>query len=283
MPARALTAATCSLRQAVAAAQSGDTIQLGGTEATPAAYQLTQGTDIETQQVAPAPGNGVASTTIDGSRNSGQNQFGAVARILRIDSGATMTIQDLSFAGGVDGTDETCSQGCSTIDANGGGDLYNAGGTVTVNRVAFRDSASSGTPLGGAISNGFGSLNLNDVSFTRDAAGVGGALFTRSGQVTANGVTFENDSTGAGFAGAVYVLGGSASLTNITAVSSSGLDGTAAIANSGGTLTLVNATMSDNGSDLSTDSGGQTNVENSILATGSNGEVACYPPSGSTT
>ena len=80
------------------------------------------------------------------------------ARILRVDSG-TVLIHDLSI-------DQrrrrqrrelpACSP-CATINANGGGALFNDGGNVTLNDVAFT-ATHGANPLGGAVSNGFGTL-----------------------------------------------------------------------------------------------------------------------------
>ena len=81
----------CSLRQAVASAQNGDTIQLGGTSDSPLTYSLTQGTDVEITHNVLLQGNGVDASTIDGSQNSGTNPSGGHARILKV-SGATVTI-----------------------------------------------------------------------------------------------------------------------------------------------------------------------------------------------
>lgn len=264
-----LTGGTCSLRDAVAAASSGDTIQLGGTAGSPNDYQLTQGTDIQvgTSLSLTIEGAGVDATSIDGSQNFGSNQYDALARILRI-NGGTITIEDLTFTGGVDEEDENCSDGCDSIDANGGGALFNDGGDVTLDDVAFSDNSGSGTPLGGAVSNGSGTLGMTDVSFTDDVAANAGGLFVRGGTVTGNGVTFDGDETTCCDGGAAYLYGGSVTLTNTTVVDSSGLDGTAAIWNGDGTLKLDNDTFSGNGSDIATDPSGATTVENTILGTG---------------
>src|SRR5262249_51791900 len=146
-------------------------------------------------------GNGVGATVIDGSGNG-------ETRIFRIDSG-TVAFQGLSMTNGVDGNDEafqSCSP-CETINANGGGAVFNFDGNVTLDNVAFTNNGES-TPLGGAVSNGFGNLTLTDVSFTGNNAAAGGGLFVRSGNVNAVGVTFENNGGGDFDGGAAYVLGG---------------------------------------------------------------------------
>ena len=159
----------CSLRQAVAAASSGDTIQLpAGT------YSLTLGTDIDITKSLTIEGDTTADTTIDGSQNTS-------ARILRIDD-ASVTIEKLTLTGGADGADEfPCGNPCYTYELNGGGALWNNGGTVNITDVAFANNPGGAAP--GVVSNTGGTLTMTDVSFTDDQAGLGGALFTHSGTV----------------------------------------------------------------------------------------------------
>ena len=267
------TDSSCSLRQAITTAQPGDVLQLQGSAASPVTYTLTRGTDLEIAQDVTVQGNGPTATLIDGSGNT--------ARILRVDNGAVL-IEHLSMINGTDGNDETCSSGCSSINATGGGSIFHDGGTLTLNDVAFRAEATSSNPLGGAISNGSGTLVMTDVSFTGEIAGDGGALFVRNGNVTGVGVTFENNGNGDEFdGGAAYLLAGSLSLTNSTIVGNgqpSAIGG--GIANGGGTLTLVNDTFSGNlRGAIQTDEGATTTVTNTIIGAGfSDGsDFACLP------
>ena len=260
----ATTDLSCSLRQAVGAASSDDTIQLGA-----GTYTLTQGTDIDVTTSVTIEGNDPSNTSIDGSQNLGSIQSGESTRILRVDYPAQVTIQGLTLTHGIDENDEACPSGCDSIDANGGGALFNNGGTVTLDDVAFTNNSGSATPLGGAVSNSGGSLTMNGVSFTQNSAGSAGALFIRAGTVTGNAVTFDSDSTTCCNGGALYQLGGTTTLTNTTVVNSSGLDGTAAFWTGGGTLTLDNDTFSDDGADIATDRFASTVVENTILGRGS--------------
>ena len=113
-----LNSGQCSLRQAVGAASSGDTIQLAGST-----YSLTQGANIEISKSLTIAGSGVDATVIDGSGN-GQ------VRILRVDAGMVL-FQDLSINNGTDGHDEafqSCSP-CKTINANGGARCSTMGAT----------------------------------------------------------------------------------------------------------------------------------------------------------
>ena len=222
----------CSLRQAVAAASSGDTIQLPAGN-----YSLTLGTDIDITKSLTIEGDTTADTTIDGSQNT--------ARILRIDD-ASVTIEKLTLTGGADGADEfPCGNPCYTYELNGGGALWNNGGTVNITDVAFANNPGGAAP--GVVSNTGGTLTMTDVSFTDDQAGLGGALFTHSGTVVGNDVTFEDNSTGCCNDGAIYLLGGTVSFTNSTVV---GNGGSASIGggihNGGARLTLTNDTLSGN-------------------------------------
>ncbi len=259
----------CSLRQAVAAASSGDTIQLDDST-----YSLTQGSEIEINKNLTIAGDGVNATVIDGSGNS-------QVRIFRIDGG-TVLIQGLSITNGVDGNDEdfqSCSP-CETINANGGGALFNDGGNVTVDNVAFTNNGEN-TPLGGAASNRFGNLTLTDVSFTGNNAAGGGGLFVGGGNVDGVGVTFENNGGSAFDGGAAYVLRGNLSLTNATIVGNgwaSSIGG--GIANGGGTLTLVHDTFSGNvRGAIQTDQGAETIVGSTIIGAGfaDGTDFACLP------
>ena len=267
-------AGDCSLRQAIDAAQPGDTVALGTNT-----YSLTLGDDIEIAKSMTLEGSGVSSTTIDGSQNRGNNQYGETARILRTDSGATVTIEDLTLTGGDDETDEVQCNVCDTSSLNGGGALWNDGATVEIADVAFANNP--GGPVGGVLSTSGGTVNLTNVSFTNDQAAIGGALYTHYGTVTGNGVTFEDDGTSCCGFGAVYLLGGTVTLTNSTVVGSGGASSIGGgIHNGGGTLTLTNDTLSGNvRGQLMTDTSAVTNVENTIIGSGfSEGDGDCIAP-----
>jgi hypothetical protein len=175
-------ASPCSLRQAVSSANDGDVVELLGSNATPSTYQLTQGAQIVIAKSLTIQGGGVAATTVDGSQNiDTAPMFPTQVRMLKVTAG-TLHVAGVKFKGGVDGADEafvSCGA-CPTLNGNGGGALFNQGGSVMLNGVAF-DSNTGGTPVGGAVSNN-GTLDMRDVSFTNNnRAGFGGALFTRGG------------------------------------------------------------------------------------------------------
>ena len=264
----------CSLRQAVASANSGDTVQLPAGD-----YGLTLGSDIDIAKSVTIEGDTTSDTTIDGSANNGDGTE-QTARILRTDSPANITIEDLTLTGGLDGQDETCANGCgNTLDANGGGALFNSGGSVTLDDVAFTNDGGS---LGGAVSTNGGTVSLTDVSFTDDDGFIGGALFARGGTVTGNGVTFDNDAPLATDNAAVYLYGGTVSFTNTTVANNGGASSRGGgIDNGGAALTLINDTLSGNvRGALLTDQGASTTVENTIIGAGfSDGvDFACIAP-----
>jgi hypothetical protein len=261
--------AECSLRQAVAVAQSGDVIQLAGTTGSPKTYKLTQGSQIVIAKSMTIQGNGVGATTVDGSANAAAGK--ATNRILKVTAG-TVDLKGLRFANGDDGEDEnfgSCNP-CFTLNANGGGALFNSGATVSVENVDFdSNGVGSGQPLGGAISN-TGTLELKNVLFESDNAAFGGGLFARSGSVTAEDVSFKEDGLSSYGGGAIFVGGGTVSLTNTTVVDSgwaSSFGG--GIDNKAGTLSLLNDTLSGNlRGALETDTGGNTTVQNTIIGSG---------------
>ncbi len=257
---------TCSLRDAVSDATDGDTIQLpAGT------YSVTLGT-IDISHSITIEGDTSSDTTIDGRGNSTSGS--SSGRIFKVDAGSVV-IQELALANGSDSNDENCCGG-STTSLLGGGALYDAGGaTVALNDVFLTNNSTFG--IGGAISNS-GTLNLTNVEFNGDQAGIGGGLFSHGGSVTGDDVTFENDATGATDQAAVYLLGGTATFTNTTVTGSGGAsDRGGGIDNGGAALTLDFDTLSNNvrGS-LMTDQGATTAVANTIIGNGfSDGDGDC--------
>ena len=266
-------AGDCSLRQAVDAAQPDDTIDLGANT-----YTLTRGSDIDITKSLTLEGMGDGATSIDGSGNE-DTAHGELARILRVERGASVAIQDLTLTNGNDSADENCPSTCDTLQENGGGALFNNGGSVALTRVAFTND---GGGLGGALSTNGGSVSLTNVSFTDDGGYIGGALFTRGGTVTGDGVVFHNDASSPTDNAAAYLYGGNVTFTNTTVADNGGASSRGGgIDNGGASLTLVNDTFSGNlrGS-LLTDQGATTTVQNTIIGAGfSDGsDFACIAP-----
>ena len=251
-------AGDCSLRQAIDKANNGDTIQLGS-----AVYDVTLGTNIDITKSVLVAGNGVANTSIDGSQNTDGGTV-ATHRILRVD-GATVTIEDLSLAGGDDGVDDgPC---CLTLESNGGGAVFD-NGSLVLDDVAFENDRA---PVGGAVSTsaGSGTLTMTDVSFAGGGGSIGGALFTHGGTVNGSGVTFESNGSGAFDGGAAYLAGGAVTLINTTIVNNgwaSSFGG--GIDNAGANLTLGNDTFSGNLRGAIETDHGTTSVANTIIGAG---------------
>ena len=267
----------CSLRQAIDAASSGDVIQLSGTAGTPNVYTLTLGsTLLISGKDLTITGNGPDATVIDGLGNlgpPGSQQY----RIMKTGGGLNVSISGVTFRNGIDAQDESfaggfCTGGCPTLSGYGGGALFNGGGHVLLDDVAFTNNAGSPTPVGGAVSNVGGTLEMTDVSFTGDSAAFGGGLFVHSGTVTGTGLTFANDGDGSFGGGAVFLAGGVTTLKNTTIVGSGWASSRGGgIENSGGSLTLVNDTFSGNlRGAIQTDQvgGATTSVENTIIGAG---------------
>ena len=252
----------CSLRQAIDASVSGDTIELDAPA--PAVYALTQGTALLVTHALTIDGAGRTASTIDGTLN--RDAQGRPDRILKVTAGPLL-IRELTFTGGTDGRDEnfaSCSP-CNTLTANGGGAMFNDGASVTLSAVTF--DANTGSPVGGAIAN-TGTLDMTDVDFRANGAAFGAGLIS-SGTVTADRVTFR-DASGGTRGGAVFQRGGTMTLTNST-VSGNGTSSTVGggIVNRAGNLSLLNVTLAENlRGGLETAQGATTSVQNTILASG---------------
>jgi hypothetical protein len=269
----------CSLRQAVAAAKPGDTVVLKGE-----VYALSQGAQVVIDKSLKIEGEldeGIAASGIEGAGNLNESKVNE--RMFKVTPGSTVEFEDVQLIGGIDADDEvfkTCSP-CETLKANGGGAIYQEGGTLRLTDVDFLADglASSASPLGGAVSTRAGTLEMHNVTFSFDGATFGGALFFRAGTLVGEDVSFEDDglvfnSSG----GAVYLAGGTATLTNTTVVNS-GTPSTfgGGVVNGGAALTLLNDTLSGNiRGALETDAGASTTVKNTILASGfADGDFDC--------
>jgi hypothetical protein len=259
--------APCSLRQAVASAESGDMIVL----AAGAEYELTQGSPIAVDKSLTIEGDESAPAAVSGFGNFGAGH--RLSRIMTANDGAALAIEAVDFVGGVDENDEIESG--NPLNQNGGGALFiEQGASVELEEDEFVEDGfeTSGQPVGGAISSA-GTLDVSEVTFAEDGAVFGGALFSRGGTINAKEVTFEDDGV---FddpvdGGAVFLEGGTAADFENTTVVDSGQASSfgGGIVNAGATLTLTNDTLAGNvrGS-LETDVGASTTVQNTILASG---------------
>ncbi|MGO9923686.1 MAG: choice-of-anchor Q domain-containing protein, partial [Isosphaeraceae bacterium] len=156
-----------------------------------------------------------------------------------------------------------------------GGVLENNAGTVTLTSDTL--SNNTATTAGGAIENDSGPLTLNNTTIAGNIIynGNGGGINNNGGTVTITNSTFSGNqlySTGSG--GAIENSGGTVTASNSTFFDNSAAALGGAIDNeSGGKLSLTNATVSSNSADNSADkgggienNGGTLSLQNTIVA-----------------
>ena len=241
---------TCTLRDAIATATSGDTITFSPSLASPIA--LTQG-ELLIAKALTITGPGAAALTI-----SAQN----ASRVFDIAANATIT--DLGIAdGAVAGSNDTNSDGGAGGSVGGACVLVDGGITAVLDRVVVRHCyatggsggrGADGSPgvgpppafggTGGTGGNGGdavgaavavnGSLSLFDSSVL-DAHATGGIAGNggNGGSGTPPGFAGQGGVGGAAEGGAVAVSGGSLRIVNSTITASSGNGGSGGAAGSG--------------------------------------------------
>jgi hypothetical protein len=142
-------------------------------------------------------------------------------RIFQVVNGANLTLNNLTLSNG-------------TVPGNKGGALSNNGGTVTINHSVLRNNSAD---TGGAIMNSAGSLIITNSTLSGNSAIYGGAI-ENAGSLTVNASTFSNNiDTGHG---SHLETDGNATLTNSTL--SGGRNGIFVL---GGTLSLINTTVTN--------------------------------------
>ncbi len=202
----------CSLREAIAAASSGDTIVFTST--------LSGGTITLSSTLAPA-----TNVTIDGSALASPVTIsgGTTVRVFSIGSGVSVALNGLKInngtvtgAGGAISNAGTLSVTNSTFFNNrastNGGAIYNTG-TLTVTGSTFlTNTATSGS--GGAIYN-TGSLTLTNDTFnqSRAASGSGGAVYNSGSTLVLNNNTFYGGRAASGSGGGIYNAAAAGTLT----------------------------------------------------------------------
>ena len=223
-----------SLRQALADANDGDTIDFGIT----GTITLFTGQLVVDKSVT-INGPGAANLAVDGN---------GASRVFYIGSGRTVTIDSLTIINGNAGSGDT------------GGGIYNDQATLTVTNCTL--SGNSAGYRGGGIFNGgeFGSATLTISHSTlsgnssTSGAGYGGGIFNAGGfgsaTLTITNSTLSGNSARSG--GGIYNNGaaqGSAPLTitnsTLSGNSASGWGG-GGIYNDQATLTITNSTLSGN-------------------------------------
>src|SRR3954471_8665461 len=195
----------CSLRQAIANAQDGDTVKLQvGT------YTVTQGTPLSVSKSISIQGASADQTTIDGAENKNLTApFQPTARVLTI-TGGFVGLSDLSIVNGNDEQDEVKCSACSVTVYNGGGAIYAsaAAGQLTVSRVDFSGNVAS---IGGAISSR-APLTISDSNLDANRAAFGAGIFMRNNVSVINS-TFSNMGE---YGGVLWLNTGAATVANTT-------------------------------------------------------------------
>lgn len=288
-----------SLRDAIASASSGDTINFNLTY--PATITLTTGS-LQIPVDLTISGPGESNLAISGNNAS---------KIFEIPSGVTIVITGLAMQDGYFGG--LC---CEDVYSAGGGAIENLG-TLTLTGISI--SQSSGA-RGGGINN-WGTLTVNDSLIANNtsccglaAGGIwnagtmtvhkstfvgnegyydGGGIFS-GGPTSVDGSTFLNNHADHGAGGGIY--GGGAPSTPVTVTNSTFLGNTAAsngggvsdgggAYGGGGTLLIANSTFSGNGAGGGGDIANFSNLtlKSTILANSSLTGGDCYAGGGTTT
>jgi polymorphic membrane protein len=232
-----------SLRAEILAASSGDTINfnVSGT--------ITLGSTLPAIAI---------DLTIDGSGQAitvdGKNSF----QILSVNSGATLTLHNLTIAKG----------SIEALPDEGGGILNH--GTLTVTNSTFTDN--NAPAFGGGIEND-GTLTVTDSTFSGNRVEHEGGGIHNTGTLTvSNSTFFGNEADGDIGGGAILNdIGATLKVTNSTFFDNSApfatLGGGGGIFNSG-TLTVTNSTFSDNSAtDIGGGVGGGIDNEGTLTVT----------------
>ena len=138
-----------------------------------------------------------ADTIIDGSGQNVTISGNHVVRVLFVNSGITLNLNELTIADG------------SGLYSGGG--IFN-GGALTVNNCTFSDNSASVTGDGGGIYNDYsGTLTVSNSTFSGNRANnrSGGGIYNR-GTLTVRNSTFSGNSAGAGGGGIGHFVYGSA-------------------------------------------------------------------------
>ncbi|AIW88788.1 hypothetical protein JO41_02380 [Treponema sp. OMZ 838] len=204
-----------ALKDAVDNAAAGETIFIRGTVQATANTSTVTGNwgDITINKNLTIKGESETSIGIlDANKNTGGKPK---HRIFKVESGKTLTIQNLTLTGGIaDGTGE----------AGTGGAIYAKGATVNINGCTLKGneaksggaicaekdgSTSSNVTISGGTIGGTGA-DANKATGTDSDNGFGGAVFIKGSTVALNGCTLEGNKAKNG--GGVYMEGGNCTL-----------------------------------------------------------------------
>ncbi|MBI4672177.1 MAG: CSLREA domain-containing protein [Chloroflexi bacterium] len=270
----------CSLRDAIQVAAAGDTINFSVTDTiTLVLGQLTIDKNLT------ITGPGADWLTISG---------GSAVRVLMVNAGVTLNLQDLTLANGMDANGAGVSNtgtlnvansvlsGNTAMGGSGGistgGGIYSIG-AVTIIGSTFSGNSARGVPgtRGGGIYNNGGTLSVTDSTFSDNITdGDGGAIENVDGAATITNSTFSNNRASYGGAILAGYVSGTAPVT-VTNSTFSGNIATGGGTNNGGAIwssidsmivtnsTFYNNSATGNGS-ANYRGGGTLTLRNSIVA-----------------
>lgn len=224
------TVTTCDeshLDAAIASASSGDTINFSCS----GDIALTKTLNITKTLTLDGSGQNV---TLDGNNSM---------EVLLVNSGVNFTLNTLSIAHG--------------LGFNGGGGLYNNGGTVSISNDTFANNSAGNGSDGGGLANMSGTVSISNSTFTSNSAGFGGPTGLGGGLFNASAMNITNST-----------------IVNNRAVAGGGLFNS-------GTLSITNSTIASNVASFQGFAGGLDNsgfnnvagtvkISNSIVANNSN-------------
>jgi CSLREA domain-containing protein len=224
---------SCSLRDAVATASSGDTVQI------PAGHYILTLGDITITQSLTLAGSGARTTIIDGNNTSG----GASGGIFNIQVAISVEFDDMSLINGVATAAGGAISALGQIVSNP--PLVFNPVVLTIRRCTFNNNkVTSGQA--GAVQIQLGTLTIEDSTFSNNSTfplGGGGLLaFTVTGSITNS--TFTGNSAASFSRGGGMTLLGTFSLVNDTITGNSGSAG-GGITNFG-SATLTNTIVAGN-------------------------------------
>jgi hypothetical protein len=216
-----------SLRDALAIASDGDTIDATGVSGT---ILLTSG-ELQITHNVTISGPGAGSLAVNGNHSF---------RVFE-NFASNVSISGLAITNGL------------VTDANGGGGILNHGGLAVIDSIISSNVVASINSNGGGINTAGGTLTVTNGVISRNGAQGGGGIYGTDGATVAvSGSTISDNRAGCA-GGGIDVGDGQLTVTDST-ISGNGVGGRCqggpggGIAFSGsGTLTVTNSTISDNG------------------------------------
>jgi hypothetical protein len=259
--------ATCTLRQAILTAGSGDTINFDSSLTT---IDLTTAELLINKNLT-ISGPGAASLKIRKATSVGSDP---AFRVLRIASGNfNVTISGVTIASGF-------RQGISGAD-DGGGILVEGGNSLLIADCLISGNRSGHN--GGGIAN-YGTVTVSDSTISDNQAGyqvVGGGGIYNVGEITITRSTLSGNTTSHAKGGGIH-NSGTATITNSTIFGNVANYGSGGGISNDSTLTITNCTLSGNSTFLGTGGGivnsGAVTITNSTVV--HNGNHANNPNHG---